>query len=63
MIHFCHEDLFNFANSVVSDLIPYNVAFHLGIHWLTKYLFLGIQDIETLGEIGDGSWHRYNTCI
>ena len=44
IMHFCHKDFFFifFANSANPDEISYSVAFHLGLHCLPKYLFVGI---------------------
>ena len=35
--------VFTIANSVDPDEMPHHVAFHLGIHCLSKYLLRGIQ--------------------
>ena len=37
------EDWFYLKNSAYPDEMPPYAAFHLGLHCLTKYLFIGIQ--------------------
>ena len=44
------EDLFTFANSVDSDEMQHDAAFHLGLHCLQKYSFWGpkIQRVKNI---------------
>ena len=44
-MHFS-EDLFTLTNSVDPDEMPHDVAFHLGLHYLSKYLFRGFLYTE-----------------
>ena len=37
------EDCFTLTNSVDLDEMQHDVAFHLGLHSLSKYLFMGFQ--------------------
>ena len=37
--------VFILANGEDTDEMPYNVAFHLGLHRLAKYLFAGTVDL------------------
>ena len=41
------EDYFILANSADTDEMQPKVAFHLGLHFLPKYLFTGIQNEKT----------------
>ena len=36
------KNVFILANSADPDKMPHDVAFHLGLHCLTKYLFTGV---------------------
>ena len=53
MKHFCQEGFFIFANSADLDEMPHNVAFHLGLQCLPKYIYL-FTCIQNEKELNNG---------
>ena len=41
--------VYTLTNSADPDKMPYNAAFYLGLHWLSKYLFRGFEYTKDLG--------------
>ena len=56
-MHFCHEDVFIFANNADPDEILHHAAFHLGLHCLPKYLLTGIQNEKLMYLTSLICWH------
>ena len=49
ILYFCPlKVVFIWANNADPDEMPHNVAFHLDLHRLPKYLFTGIQNEKGL---------------
>ena len=46
-MYFVPEGCFILANSADTDEMSHYMAFHLGLHWLSKYLFTGIHYEKT----------------
>ena len=49
--------VFILANGTDPGEMPLSVAFHLGLHCLSKYLLTGIQNEKSLWQWGMGLWN------
>ena len=51
------------ANSADHDEMPHYAAFHLGLHYLPKYLFTVIQNEKGLKVYNHMKCTRYESCV